>query len=375
MRELVLVGAGHAHLLVLEAFAARPPEGVRVTLVSDAPVARYSGMLPAVVAGELAPHALEIALAPLAARAGARLVTSAATRVDPRERRIALAGGDSLRYDVASLDVGSALAGLELPGVAEQALPTRPLGAFLERLAQSLPRAAATPLRCALVGGGAGGAELAFALAARLAREGRHGRVTIVERSPRLLPERAPRVGRRLAALARERGIALRLGVRVEAAEPGRLLLAGGEALPFDLLLWAAGAAAPRLLLDSPLPRDERGFVRVAATLAVEGCPGLFAAGDAASLPAAGVPKSGVHAVREGPLLARNLRAALAGRPLRRYRPQRDFLVLLNLGDGRALATKWGLAVSGAWVRRWKAHLDAGFVGRFAAAGSASAAD
>ena len=366
MRDLVLVGGGHAHVLVLEAFAARPPGGARITLVSDAPVALYSGMLPAVLAGELPPRALEIDLARLAARAGARLVTTAATRVDAAARRIELAGAEPLAYDVASLDVGSAVAGLELPGVAAQAVPTRPLAGFLERVAQRLA-AATAPLRCAVVGGSAGGVELAFALHARLARESRHAGVTIVERASRLLRDRAPRVGERLAALARARGLVLRLGARVEGAEPGRLLLAGGPALPFDLLLWAAGAAPPRLLADSPLPKDERGFVRVAASLAVEGCPGLFAAGDAASLPGAGVAKSGVHAVREAPLLARNLRAALSGSALRPYRPQRDFLAILNLGDGRALATKWGLTLTGGWVRRWKARLDADFVARFAA--------
>ncbi len=370
MRDLVLVGGGHAHLLVLESLAERPLDGARLTLVSDSPLARYSGMLPAVVAGELPAEALEIDLARLAARAGARLVTSAATRVDTREHRVELAAGEPLPYDVASLDVGSGVAGLELPGVAERALATRPLAGFLERLAQGLAAALARaePLRCTVVGGGAGGVELAFALAARISREARHAVVTVVERAGRLLPERAPRVGRRVGELARARGLQLRLGVGVEAAEPGRLLLEGGEALPFDLLLWAAGAAPPRLLLDSRLPRDARGFVRVAASLQVEGCPGLFAAGDAASLPGAGVAKSGVHAVREGPVLAQNLRAALAGGALRAYRPQRDFLAILNLGDGRALATKWGLAVSGSWVRRWKARLDADFVGRFAAA-------
>ena len=369
MRDLILVGGGHAHLLVLEAFARHPLNGTRVTLVSDAPVALYSGMLPGVVAGELAPAALEIDLAALAARAGARLVACAATRVDPAMRRIELAGGASLPYDVASLDVGSTVAGLELPGVAAQAVPTRPLARFLERLSQRLASLAvdAAPLRCAVVGAGAGGVELALALEARLARESRPAEVTIVDRASRLLPERAPRVGERLAALARARGLRLRLGAPVEGAEPGRLVLAGGEALPFDLLLWAAGAAPPRLLRDSPLPKDARGFVRVTASLAVEGCPGLFAAGDSASLPGAGVAKSGVHAVRQGPLLARNLRAAVAGGALRSYRPQRDFLAILNLGDGRALATKWGLALSGAWVRRWKTRLDAGFVARFAA--------
>ena len=106
--------------------------------------------------------------------------------------------------------------------------------------------------------------------------------------------------------------------------------------------------------------------MRVADTLAVPGCEGLFAAGDCASLDAhPWVPKAGVYAVREGPVLAANLRAALEGRPLRRYRPQRDFLTLLNLGEGRALGGKWGLAASGRAVWRLKDRIDRRFVARF----------
>ena len=72
-----------------------------------------------------------------------------------------------------------------------------------------------------------------------------------------------------------------------------------------------------------------------------------------------------MYAVREGPVLDANLRARLAGRPLRRYRPQHDFLSLLNLGARHALAAKWGLVATGRWVWRWKDHIDRRFVERF----------
>src|SRR5262245_20503033 len=154
----------------------RPLAGVRLTVVLDRPEAAYSGMVPGFVAGDYAPHELEIDVVPLARRAGARVVLAAATALDPGARTIALAGRPALAYDVASLDVGSSVRGLELPGVRGHALATRPIGAFVARLeaalAESRARRGKDALRVVVVGGGAAGIELAFTLEARLRRAG-----------------------------------------------------------------------------------------------------------------------------------------------------------------------------------------------------------
>jgi selenide,water dikinase len=106
--------------------------------------------------------------------------------------------------------------------------------------------------------------------------------------------------------------------------------------------------------------------VRVRETLQVDGHAALFAVGDCAALAGAPwLPKAGVYAVRQGPLLAENLRFALSGEPLRAYRPQRDFLALLNLGEQRALGAKWGVAFAGAAAWRLKDAIDRRFMRRF----------
>jgi len=94
-----------------------PPANVRLQIVLDRPVAVYSGMVPGFVAGDYALHQLEIDVLPLARRAKAGVILSAAVDLDPVRKEISLEGRPPIRFDLASLDVGSTVRGLDLPGV------------------------------------------------------------------------------------------------------------------------------------------------------------------------------------------------------------------------------------------------------------------
>lgn len=369
--DLVLVGGGHAHVQVLRGLAMRPLPGAHVTLVVDDPVAVYSGMVPGFVAGQYRRDELEIDVRPLARRAGVAVVMARATGVAASERRVEVEGRAPIHYDTASFDVGSTVAGLDLPGARDFALATRPIGRFVAEIDAAIARMQQSKrARVVVCGAGAGGAELAFAMRARLAREGlRDASITLVDAAARLLPSLDARVGERVEHEARARGIELRLNTRAAAVEDHALVLEAGERIPFDALIWATGAASQSLFAASALPTDERGFVRVRATLQVEGHDALFAAGDCARFEP-DLPKAGVYAVRQGPFLDHNLRARVNGTALRAYRPQRDFLVLLNLGDGAALGTKWGRAVVGPRVFAAKDRIDRRFALRFQVLGA-----
>jgi selenide, water dikinase len=372
-RELVLVGGGHAHVQVIRRFAMEPLAGVRLTVVLDRAEAVYSGMVPGFVAGDYAVSALEIDVAPLARKAGARVIFAPATGVDPLAKTIALGGRPALPYDVASLDIGATVRGRELPGVRAHALATRPIRSFVDRLDAALAsvraRRGAAALRVVVVGGGAAGVELSLTLDARLRAAGASPMLALLTDAAELLPGASRRLAHAAAAELRRRGVRVRLGVRAARVEPDRVWLVGeAEPEPADLTLWATGAAPLPLLAEVAAPRDEQGFLRVRDTFQCLGHDDLFAAGDCATLEGhPWVPKAGVYAVRAGPILTVNLRAQLGGGPLRRYRPQRDFLALLNLGGRRALGGKWGVAVRGRAVWRLKDAIDRRFVARFEA--------
>ncbi len=128
--DLVLLGAGHAHVEVLRRFAMRPEPGVRLTLIGREPETPYTGMLPGLIRGEYSFDQAHIDLAPLAAGAGARLILAEAIAIDLPQRRIAVAGRPDVPFDLLSIDVGGEPA---MP--AGSGMPVKPIGQFLARLA------------------------------------------------------------------------------------------------------------------------------------------------------------------------------------------------------------------------------------------------
>jgi len=366
--HVLLVGGGHSHVEVLKIWASRPVPDTRLTVVSDSARAVYTGMVPGYVAGQYALAELEINVERLARQAHARWIETRATVLDSGARTLHVEGVAPISYDTASFDVGSTVTGLDVPGVEKHALPTRPVREFAHRVESLLERARQRPsLRLVVVGAGAGGVELACAFQARLSRFGLpEASVTLLERGPRILPGYPRSAAARLERYARARAIEIRCGMGVARAEADHLVLENGESMPCDALVWVTGAASVSLFDRAGLARDERGFVKVRATLQALGHDEIFASGDCASLPVdPPLPKAGVFAVREGPILAGNLRARITGTRLRPYRPQRDFLSLLNLGDGRAVAVKWGFSAEGRWAWRLKDAIDRRFVRRY----------
>ena len=359
MKQLLLVGGGHSHLAVLKSFGDTPAGGARLALLSPSRHAFYSGMVPGVVAGHYRPEDCRIDLGALAARAGARLVPDSAVGVDPARREVTTARGERLRYDVLSLDIGSSAR--EPAGVAEHALRVRPVEPFLagwERLRESVRRGEVR--RIAVVGGGAAGIEVLLAM--RHALAGVAAEFALFSELPILAGNGARR---RMARILGERGVPVHSGRKVVAAGKNGIELDGGERFEAQAAVWAAGAYAPSWIARSGLATDARGFIAVSGTLQSRSCPEIFAAGDIASVTGEPRPKSGVFAVRQGPVLARNLRRALAGEAPEPFRPPSRSLALVSCGDRYAVAS-WGrLALEGAWVWRWKDRIDRRFVDRY----------
>ncbi|MEI6100159.1 MAG: FAD-dependent oxidoreductase, partial [Alphaproteobacteria bacterium] len=360
VKDIVLVGGGHTHALILRMWAMNPLAGARMTLINPDPIAPYTGMLPGLIAGHYSRGDIMIDLIRLARFAGARVILDRATGIDRGARLIQLSARPPLPYDIASLDIGITSDLPDLPGFAAHSVSAKPLGLYAaawQRFVQDAPVAPSL----VIIGGGVGGVELALASAYRLRTTGRQAQITLLQSGPQALPDLSDRARETLLAVAAQAGITVILNARAvsvgtgdgnddvdgdgDGTSTGHVMLEDGTILPSDFTLTVVGAQPYPWLATTGLPLQD-GFVTVGPTLQAAD-PAIFATGDCAFLSHAPRPKAGVFAVRAAPVLLHNLRASLTETRLRQFWPQKDYLKLISLGDRRALADKWGLQGGG----------------------------
>ena len=362
-RDIVLIGGGHAHALVLRMWGMDPLAGARITVINPNPVAPYTGMLPGAIAGHYNRDALMIDLVRLARFAGARVILDRVCGIDRGTGHVLLTSGRRLRYDVASIDIGIASDLPDVPGYAEYGVSAKPLGDYAKRW-ETFVGSAPTEPRLTLIGGGVGGVELALASAYRLRMAGRQPQITLLERGTAILPGVADGTRRTLLAALRAAGVTVLTGQTAARILADAVVLSDGQSIGSDFTLSVAGARPQAWLADTGLALTD-GFINVGPSLQTSD-PAIFAAGDTAHLTHAPRPKAGVFAVREAPVLLHNLRAAAAGGEMQSYQPQRDYLKLISMGGKVAVADKFGLRTGGAWLWRLKDRIDQRFMAKFA---------
>ena len=374
--RIVLAGGGHAHLHLMDAATKRGASDITWVLVSPFPRHHYSGMVPGYLAGTYEEDALAFDLARIASRLGAQRIQGRITRISMAERHVeVVADGEgepgnpspiTLSFDRLSLDLGSVPVGMDTPGVSEWAATVRPMSravalrARLDALVAAQPSGSVRPLRIGVVGGGAGAVEVALALTRRIRKAGRTPQTILFEGGPEILQDFSEQVRFVALSVLHDSGIEVRTGTRVTAVGPDSIDIKGGSKIPVDLVVWLTGAAPPPVLATSDLPRADDGFFHVDGSLqAVDGTP-AWGAGDCIAL--AGhptMPRAGVYAVRQSPVLAANV---LAGKGVRRFSPQKSFLSLLNTADGRALLRWRAIVAHTTWAWKLKDRIDRRFM-------------
>lgn len=384
---MVLIGAGHSHVEVLRRFGSKPHPGVRLTLVTPTMYTPYSGMVPGYVSGFYSLEECHIDVCRLATFANARVILSSAIGIDSKTQTVHLASSRSgntrppLQYDVLSINVGITPDSRGIPGVEEHTVPVKPISAFAEKLEGILSRFKdrvektrnlSSPYHVVVVGGGAGGVELACALQYRLssiamAVSGQSCcKVSLVSKGPILSSSHAS-VRKRMIQLLGERNISLMEVPRgVCKVEQGRLFTAGGEHVSFDDCVWCTQAKAPEWFRNTDLQLDDQGYIVVDEYLSVEDSQGyVFGAGDCVTLSKSPRPKAGVYAVRAGPILADNIERALDNKSLRHWNPQSSNLSLIACGNRYALMSKQWLSYDAGFLWTWKDYIDTKFMAKY----------
>ena len=375
MKDVVLLGAGHAHIGALRAFGLKPDPRVRLTLITRELYTLYSGMLPSVIAGDYREQDAHVDISHLCRFANARLLQDSVVGLDLASRQVRCADHAPVSFDLLSLNIGATTGGQLTPGVAEHAVPVKPVDGFLAHFELARKRVLAADGRAhiAVVGAGAGGVELVLALQRRLTRDVQSAgyattdlRFSIFTPAPEILTALPAETGRRLTDVLCARGVTIRICKRVTSLETGYVVVNNGaERIAADEVFWTTGAEAAVWLKDTGMSLDTAGFVRTGRTLQSVSHPYVFAVGDTASLDGYDVPKSGVYAVRSGTTLTANIRRLVRHQPLRLHQPQKTALYLISTADGRAVGTRNGITFSGKWVWQLKNWIDRHFVQQF----------
>jgi NADH dehydrogenase FAD-containing subunit len=364
MGHLVLAGGGHAHMTVMQRLAEFQQRGHKVTLVSPDRYHYYSGMGPGLLAGFYLPQEIRFDVCKMVTSRGARFICDAVNLVRPESRRLELASGRSLPYDVVSFNVGSEVYAGPHFEPDERLIAVKPI-ANLEHARKSLlGEPAGRLLRLIVAGGGPAGTEIAGNLRRLLDSTNRQGEVLLIAGS-RLLGDFPPRMRQCVLDEFDERNIDVREGLHLTAYSHGRATLDDGSTINADYLFLAMGVRPPELFRRSGLEVGADGGLLVNRFLQAQDHPGLFGGGDCICFGDHPLAKVGVYAVRQNPVLLENLLSALDGKPLYPFVPQKNFLLILNTGAGRGVLHWRGLVASGRWVFRLKDRIDRRFMRKY----------
>jgi NADH dehydrogenase len=170
-----------------------------------------------------------------------------------------------------------------------------------------------------------------------------------------ILPELGEELGRYAERKLRERKVEVIKGPRVANYDGVVVTLSDGTSIPTATLIWTAGIK-PSPVIESLPCQKERGRLLVNEDMSVPGVSGLWAAGDCAAIPdvRSGTgkfyPPTAQHALREGVLVARNIEAAILGRPVKPFR-FKMLGMLASIGHHTGVAMIFGIKFSGfiAW--------------------------
>ena len=415
VKDLVLIGGGHSHAIVLRMFGMKPLPGVRITLITEASDTPYSGMLPGHIAGFYTHDECHIDLRSLASFAQAQLYIDRVTGLDLINKKVLCANRPPVAFDLLSVDVGSTPAKTSVPGAAEYAIPAKPVAqlvTYWDEIVKSVKQNPQKPISLGIVGGGAGGVELTLSMQSHLhqillasGQPKENLKIHLFHSGEYLMPNYNSWVRHRFQEILTRRGIELHLQETVCEIQPYSTLVRGdlsdqplikyskgefdkheygtdkaikptstnlsikcesGLKVECDRLIWVTQASAPPWLKVAGLATDDLGFIQVHNTLQSVSHPDVFAAGDIATIVNHPRPKAGVFAVRQGKPLYRNLRQSLLGLALQPYHPQKQYLSLIGTGDRSAIAT-WGKFGFGATpiLWHWKDYIDRQFMHRF----------
>lgn len=367
-KQLVLVGGGHAHMTVMSKLDHYTERGHRVTLISPYPYHYYSGMGPGLLSGIYKPEEVHFHVKKMVEDRGGTFVQGTVVRVDPEQRVLFLNSGEEVGYDVVSFNVGSHVPAHSAPVSDPNVYTAKPVQNLFKARQAILESGKRGKLSVVVVGGGPSALEISGNLWKLIHDNTIAAKISLL--AGRELLSRFPQKLRRLAMESFEkRGIEVTEGVRVGRIDSGCAFLEDGREYPFDFLFLSWGIRPSTLFEESGLPVGEDGGLLVNNYLQSVAFPEIFGGGDCITLQGRHLDKVGVYAVRQNPILYHNLLGALEGGMMKPFETSEVYMLLFNLGDGKAIFLRKGWVWYGRFNFLLKDYIDRRFMRKFQVSG------
>lgn len=369
-KHLVFAGGGHAHLTALKHLQDFIRSGHAVTLISPSIYHYYSGMGPGMLSGAYHPWEVRFNLRKMAENSGARFILDEVVHFDPHERIFFLKSGQQIGYDIASFNLGSEVP-LETLGPSEpgRIFPVKPVVNLL-KIRQAVLDGIRTgrTLRLVVIGGGPAGVEISANLRMLLDQNSGRGEIVLLG-GKRLLaggPEKLYDIVHKSLA---EKGIVIIEARHAEAIHQGSIILTNGQTIDFDIAVVAIGIRPSPLFKISGVAVGSDDGMLVNGQLQSVAYPEIFGGGDCISFENQPLKKVGVYAVRQNPILLHNLLAAMDGGPMKDFKPQKEYLLIFNMGNGKGIFWKRNIVWKGRTAFLLKDYIDRRFMRTFQISG------
>jgi len=367
-KHLVFVGGGHAHLTAISRIKDYVDHGHKVTVISSSAYQYYSGMGPGMLSGMYRPQDIRFHIKKMTEDRGGDFIEDRVIGIKPQERSLSLASGKSLGYDTVSFNIGSEVSSGSAAEQSSHIFTVKPIINLLNAKKAVENCIGQKILRITVVGGGPAGVEVTGNVW-RLVRDlGGRAEITLAAGS-RMLHALPGRVRTLAMASFQARGIKVLEGRHVRTVEKERVVFDDNTSQAFDLCLIATGVRPSTLFRDSGLPVGPDSGLLVNSHLQSIAYPEIFGGGDCISLEGHHLAKVGVYAVRENMILFNNLMASLEGGALETFTPQKQYMLIFNLGNNKGIFWKKDFVWHGRIAFILKDYIDRKFMRTFQVSG------
>ena len=362
IKQLVLIGGGHANVQILKKLCMNRIKGLHTILISEHFEATYSGMTPGYIHRDFSIEEISIDLQRLCFNAGATFIKDKVIKLETNNKKVVLQNFPSINYDLLSINTGSIsnTKGIKIEKLSK-CFFAKPISSLVKNLSQIDQIISNKKNRISIIGGGVASYELAFSLLRRY-----ENNLDIAIFGKNILKEKNlnERTKKNLKKISSDLGIKEYLGEVVSITET-HLVLNNGEKFDSDLNILSSGANIETWLSESNLNKDKNGFIDVDNNLLSTSDKNIFVTGDACTVEDNFRPKSGVMAVRQGQVLKENVFSKLTGMPLINFKAQKNWLYLIGTHKNKALLNYFFLSFHGQWCWKLKEWIDRGFINKF----------